>query len=122
MEEVNVPGVEYYNNLINKLLRYNITPMVTLYHFDLPQAQQDAYEGWLNPKVADIFNDYAKFCFENFGDRVKWWITINEPWEAAFLAHGVGLTPPGKKDLRHATYKGKHSSNVFNNRFCEWKI
>ena len=108
LEEVNQAGVNYYNDLINSLLENEITPMVALYHFDLPQALQDKYDGWLNPEMADIFNDYARFCFESFGDRVKWWITINEPWEAALLGHGFGLTPPGKKDLSTATYKGNY--------------
>ena len=106
IDEVNQAGVKYYNKLIDSLLENNITPMVALYHFDLPQALQDKYDGWLNPAMADVFNDYAKFCFEAFGDRVKWWITINEPWEAALLGHGFGLFPPTKKVLRTATYKG----------------
>lgn len=106
LEEVNQAGVNYYNDLINSLLARGITPMVALYHFDLPQALQDKYDGWLNPEMADVFNDYAKFCFESFGDRVKWWITINEPWEAALMGHGFGLFPPAKKDLRASTYKG----------------
>lgn len=106
LEKVNSAGVKYYNDLINSLLESGITPMVALYHFDLPQALQDRYDGWLNPEMADVFNDYAKFCFETFGDRVKWWITINEPWEAAFLGHGLGVTAPGKKNLGTATYKG----------------
>lgn len=105
-DEVNHAGVKYYNDLINSLLQDGITPMVALYHFDLPQALQDEYNGWLNPKMVDVFNDYAKFCYETFGDRVKWWITINEPWESALLGHGFGLTPPGKKDLRSSVYRG----------------
>lgn len=104
-DEVNHAGVKYYNDLINSLLENGITPMVAMYHFDLPQALQDEYDGWLNPKMADVFNDYAKFCYDTFGDRVKWWITINEPWEPALLGHGFGLTPPGKKDLRSSVYK-----------------
>ena len=106
VDEVNQAGVKYYNKLIDSLLENNITPMVALYHFDLPQALQDKYNGWLNPEMADMFNHYGKFCFEAFGDRVKWWITINMPFEAAYLAHGIGQNPPAKKDLRTATYKG----------------
>ena len=106
VDEVNHVGVEYYQNLISLLLENNITPMVTLYHFDLPQALQDQFDGWLNPKMVDLFNDYAKFCFEAFGDRVRWWITFNEPWEAAVMAHGLGITPPNKKDIQSAPYTG----------------
>ena len=114
VDEVNQAGVKYYNKLIDSLLENNITPMVALYHFDLPQALQDKYDGWLNPEVADVFNDYAKFCFEAFGDRVKWWVTINMPSEPAYLAHGIGQNPPAKKDLRTATYKG-NSDRVISN-------
>lgn len=105
VDEVNQAGVKYYNELIDSLLVNDITPMVALYHFDLPQALQDKYDGWLNPELADIFNEYARFCFETFGDRVKWWVTINEPWEAALLGHGFGMFPPSKKNLRTDTYK-----------------
>ena len=106
VDEVNPVGVEYYQNLISLLLENNITPMVTLYHFDLPQALQDQFDGWLNRTMIDLFNDYAKFCFEAFGDRVRWWITFNEPWEAALMAHGLGMSPPNKKDIQSAPYKG----------------
>ena len=106
--------MKYYNKLIDSLLENNITPMVALYHFDLPQALKDRNDGWLNPEMADVFNNYAKFCFEAFGDRVKWWITINMPFEPAFLAHGIGQNPPAKKDLRTAPYKG-NSDRVISN-------
>ena len=111
VDEVNQAGVKYYNELIDSLLVNDITPMVALYHFDLPQALQDKYDGWLNPELADIFNEYARFCFETFGDRVKWWVTINEPWEAALLGHGFGMFPPSKKNLRTDTYKGNAPIN-----------
>ncbi|KAG8252404.1 hypothetical protein J6590_057829 [Homalodisca vitripennis] len=70
-------GVEYYHCLIDELLANNIIPMVTLFHWDLPQALEDI-GGWTNPALADYFAAYANFIFREYGGKVRWWITINE--------------------------------------------
>jgi len=93
---VNEEGVAFYNHLINALLANGITPWVTLYHWDLPLALQMETDGLLNPEVADHFARYAEVCFERFGDRVKHWITLNEPWCSAVLGHGIGYFAPGR--------------------------
>ncbi|XP_069134731.1 LOW QUALITY PROTEIN: lactase/phlorizin hydrolase-like [Argopecten irradians] len=95
VSSANQPGIDYYNNLIDGLLAENIQPMITLYHWDLPQALQLKYNGWLNDSMVDIFADYAEFCFQHFGDRVKFWITFNEPWIVSWLGYSVAVFAPG---------------------------
>jgi beta-galactosidase len=94
--EPNAEGIRFYSDLIDSLLQHDITPWVTLYHWDLPLALQLEYDGWLNPRMADLFADYARICFGQFGDRVKHWITLNEPWVAAVLGYGQGAFAPGR--------------------------
>lgn len=93
-ENPSAAGLAYYNNLINDLIDNGITPQVTLYHWDLPQALQDV-GGFLSDDFPEYFNNYAKYCFEHLGDRVKFWITFNEPWVIAVLGHGDGVFAPG---------------------------
>lgn len=77
-DHVNQPGVDYYNNLIDELKKNDIEPLVTLYHWDLPEAFR-AFGGWTNRSMIGYFHDYARFCFKTFGGKVKYWITLNEP-------------------------------------------
>lgn len=91
--KVNPDGIRYYNNLIDGLIARGIEPMVTMFHWDLPQPLQEL-GGWQNEVLIDLFVDYAKVLFENFGDRVKTWFTFNEPWHIAELSHsGDALAP-----------------------------
>ncbi|KAI3930149.1 hypothetical protein MKW98_002922 [Papaver atlanticum] len=98
---VNKQGVDYYNNLINELLSHGIQPFVTLFHFDLPQSLENEYGAFLSPRIASDFKDYAEVCFKEFGDRVKNWITINEPWTFIYMGYGLGISPPGRCSNRH---------------------
>mmetsp|Transcript_74245 Transcript_74245/g.209708 ORF Transcript_74245/g.209708 Transcript_74245/m.209708 type:complete len:722 (-) Transcript_74245:87-2252(-) len=83
--DVNSDGARFYSDLIDALLENGITPWVTIYHWDLPSYVNNAFGGWLGPKekMTGSFATYARTCFELFGDRVKHWFTINEPWCAA---------------------------------------
>ncbi|XP_027187529.1 beta-glucosidase 40 isoform X2 [Cicer arietinum] len=93
---VNQAGVDHYNKLIDALLAKGIEPYVTLYHWDLPQALEDKYKGWLSPLIIKDFATYAEICFQKFGDRVKHWITFNEPHTFCMMGYDVGLQPPGR--------------------------
>ncbi|ESO98171.1 hypothetical protein LOTGIDRAFT_174304 [Lottia gigantea] len=105
---INTKGIDYYNNLISELLKYNITPVVTLYHWDLPQALM--YKGgWLNEDNNKYFAEYARLCFQHFGNRVNHWITFNEPWVVSIQGHGIGDMAPGLKGLGTNTYIVAHN-------------
>ncbi|XP_017237872.1 beta-glucosidase 44-like [Daucus carota subsp. sativus] len=94
--KVNWKGVAYYNRLINYMLKRGITPYANLNHYDLPQALQEKYNGWLGHEVVKDFADYADFCFKTYGDRVKNWMTFNEPRVVAALGYDTGFFAPGR--------------------------
>ena len=106
--EVNEAGLQFYDDLINELLKYGIEPMVTVYHWDMPQALEDEYHGWENRKIVDDFVNYATTLFKRYGDRVKYWIIINE--QNVFTGHGWlgGMHPPGKMNDFKMFYQVNH--------------
>ena len=76
----NTGAKEYYMKMIDQLINHDITPMVTLYHWDLPSAlYTEDCKGWICDDIIEHFGNYAKYCFETFGEKVKYWITLNEP-------------------------------------------
>jgi len=87
-------GLDFYNRLIDELLGAGVTPWVTLYHWDLPQAIQDR-GGWVNREVVDAFAEYTGVVADALGDRVTNWITHNEPWVASMLGYQQGVLAPG---------------------------
>ncbi|WCJ18992.1 beta glucosidase 17 [Euphorbia peplus] len=93
---VNKEGVKFYNSLIDQLLSQGIEPFVTLFHWDLPQNLEDEYGGFLSSKIVDDYRDYAEFCFQNFGDRVKYWVTLNEPNYFSCYGYATGDGAPGR--------------------------
>ena len=105
--QVNERGLDFYERLVDTLLAHDITPMLTLFHWDLPVALHDR-GGWLNRDTAHAFADYADVVARRLGDRVERWITHNEPWCASYLAYGVGAHAPGMRDLRSATIAAHH--------------
>lgn len=93
---VNREGIKYYNNLINELVAKGLQPFVTLFHWDLPQALEDEYGGFLSLHIVDDFRDYAELCYKEFGDRVKHWITLNEPWSYSVGGYAAGVLAPAR--------------------------
>uniref|UniRef100_A0A8C5R781 Lactase n=1 Tax=Leptobrachium leishanense TaxID=445787 RepID=A0A8C5R781_9ANUR len=91
---VNEAGLNYYVRLVDGLLAADITPQATIYHWDLPQALQDV-GGWENETIVDRFKEYSGFLFDRLGDKVKFWITLNEPYIVANLGYGYGVFAPG---------------------------
>lgn len=108
--QLNLPGFDHYDRVLDSLLKKELVPMVTLYHWDLPQALQEK-GGWLNRDTAFRFAEYAGAVTERFGDRVPFWITSNEAWSCAFLGHARGLHAPGMNDY-HAAGIATHHLNL----------
>ncbi|OXM52926.1 GH1 family beta-glucosidase [Amycolatopsis alba] len=98
-------GLAFYDRLVDTLLEHGITPMVTLYHWDLPEALQ-AEGGWPSRDLADLFADYTLTVHKALGDRVRQWTTINEPFCAAFIGYGNGDHAPGLRDEGAALVAG----------------
>jgi len=104
---LNKVGLDFYDRLIDGALARGIEPWPTLYHWDLPQAAQDR-GGWNNRECAHWFAEYAHLMAERFGDRIKNWVTINEPFCSAWLGHLYGVMAPGIKDLQTAINASHH--------------
>ena len=95
--EVNQPGLDFYSDLVDRLLAVGIKPVVTLYHWDLPQALEDE-GGWTNRATAYAFAEYARVVARALGDRIHLWTTLNEPWCSSFLGYASGVHAPGVTD------------------------
>ncbi|MGF7237602.1 MAG: GH1 family beta-glucosidase [Frankia sp.] len=104
---VNQPGLDFYQRLTDSLLAAGITPVVTLYHWDLPQALEDA-GGWPARDTALRFAEFASVVHEALGDRVDLWTTLNEPWCSAYVGYGVGRHAPGRRDWGAAVRAHHH--------------
>ena len=111
--QVNQKGIDFYNRLIDELIANQIEPVVTLYHWDLPQALQDEYGGWESREIVTDFTNYAKTCFDAFGDRVNYWVSLNE--QNVFISHGYQMEshPPAVNDEKRM-YAANHIANLAN--------
>jgi beta-glucosidase len=108
--KVNQAGLDYYNRLVDELLKNDIRPFPTLYHWDLPQALQDE-GGWASRDIIQHFTTYAETCIKSLGDRVKDWMVFNEPWVFTFLGYIVGIHAPGLRD-RAIGMRAMHITNL----------
>lgn len=106
--EVNEKGLKFYEELIDECLNYNIEPMVTIFHWDLPQALMTQYNGFENRRIVDDFVKYATILFERFGSKVKYWITLNEQNIFTSLGWLTAMHPPGKFDDVKTFYQVNH--------------
>jgi beta-glucosidase len=105
---LNQRGLDFYSRLVDGLLERGISPMATLYHWDLPQALETRLGGWGARETAERFAEYAATVFGALGDRVPRWVTLNEPWVAAFIGYYTGRHAPGQTDLAKAVTASHH--------------
>jgi beta-glucosidase len=104
---VNEPGLDFYDRLVDELLAAGIRPFVTLYHWDLPQALEDA-GGWPERATAEAFAEYVELVARRLGDRVRSWVTQNEPYCSSWLGYAVGVHAPGRTDEAEAVAAAHH--------------
>jgi beta-glucosidase len=105
--QVNAAGLDFYERLVDGLIARDLQPFPTLFHWDLPQAQQDR-GGWPTRETALRFGDYCHAVVERLGDRVGHWFTVNEPYCSAWLGHLEGVFAPGEKDVSQAVHASHH--------------
>ncbi|MBW4079924.1 glycoside hydrolase family 1 protein [Paenibacillus sp. S150] len=115
---VNEKGLQFYDRLINELLANDIQPVITLYHWDIPQALMDRYGGWESRQVIEDFDAYAVTLFKRYGDRVRYWVSLNEQNYFAAYGYETALHPPGVQD-RKRMYEVNHIANLANARVIQ---
>jgi beta-glucosidase len=106
---INYGGIDFYNRVIDFCLELNITPWITLYHWDLPQELQDK-GGWVNRNIVEWFGEFVSCCIKYFGDRATNWIVINEPMVFTGAGYFLGVHAPGKKGLNNFLAATHHAA------------
>ena len=99
----NPKAIAFYDRLIDELLAANIRPMATLFHWDTPQPLQEQ-GGWRNRDTASRFAEYAAIAGEAFGDRIEWWVTLNEPTTVTLYGYALGVHAPGEVGMYEALH------------------
>lgn len=111
--KVNPKGLEFYHNLLHELRKADVEPVLTIYHWDLPLALQEKYQGWESRETIKAFENYAKTLFKEFGDEVKYWVTINEQNVFTSMGYRWGTHPPKKHDVKKM-FLVNHNVNLAN--------
>ncbi|HEU5186323.1 MAG TPA: glycoside hydrolase family 1 protein, partial [Gemmatimonadaceae bacterium] len=116
--EINTAGLRFYGALIDELLSHGIEPILTLYHWDVPQALMEEYGAWESRRIIEDFDNYCVTLYRHFGDRVRYWVSLNE--QNYNFHHGfiTGMHPPGAKD-RKRFYEANHIAFLANARAIE---
>ncbi|KAH8082758.1 glycoside hydrolase superfamily [Filobasidium floriforme] len=112
-DPVNQAGIDWYREYLKALVDAGITPFVTLFHWDLPQALEDRYKGFLSRDIVADFERYARVCFESFGDLVRDWFTINEPNVFSMMGYLFGSHAPGRTSNREKSAEGDSQREPF---------
>ncbi len=107
---VNQKGIDFYDRLIDELLKNDITPYITLFHWDLPQILEDTYGGWRSKEVSRLFANYASEVVKRFSDRVQHWMTINEIMCFTIFAHRDDIFAPGKLESNQVINQTVHNA------------
>lgn len=110
---VNPAGLQFYVDLVDELLKNGVEPVLTLYHWDLPQALQDKYGGWESREIIPAFKEYCRILFEALGDKVKHWVTFNEQNVFTAMGYRWESHPPNVSDLKRM-YQANHVINLAN--------
>ncbi|XP_034971334.1 klotho [Zootoca vivipara] len=101
-------AVKHYARFLAGLRQRGVEPVVTLYHWDLPQRLQELYGGWQSPALVGLFRDYAELCFRHFGEHVRFWLTMDNPYLVAWHGYATGKLAPGVRGGREVGYRVAH--------------
>lgn len=110
---VNQAGIDFYHQIIDQLIESGIEPIVTIYHWDLPSALQVKYNGWLSPEIVNDFVNYAEVLFKEYGNKVKYWVSLNEQNIFTSLAYLLDIHPPKQQGMDNFL-KANHHANLAN--------
>ncbi|KAJ3272021.1 hypothetical protein HK104_004587, partial [Borealophlyctis nickersoniae] len=108
----NPAGIKYYSDYIDYIISQGAEPFLTMWHWDTPQACETAYGSWISDRIIDDFVNYADVLFKNYGDRVRYWLTLNEPEANCQFGYNLGMFAPGVKAGETQHFACVHRSHI----------